>query len=382
VEDLGAILETGAAAAVEAAAAALAQRGEKAPSCANCKKPLIGPFCAVCGQPLNTHRRSVRHLLHEFVKDIVSFDSRILRTSRALLFRPGELPTAFREGRTQPYVPAVRLYLFVTLLFFLFLSATGLAFVQLSLHVTSVKYSHDAAGHVIKTVNGKSGIVDGLKSDAAGKMSLVDPRVAVVIPHEKADGQTTDNNVTTSLQFFKRRSDVQHAMPPDVKRALDELTNETQKAQEDRNWALMGLTNMLTKLEADPAALNGPLTTWIPRILFVLLPLFALLLMLFYRAKRKEYLYVDHLVFSLTVHSFAFVMLIGAAILAQVLSGGWVAWIAWIVLSLYFYLSLKFFYGQGWVRTGVKFVGISFVYAVFFLSPALAFAVIASLIAG
>ena len=382
MEALEAILETSAAAAVEVAASALAERGETAPPCPNCSKPMIGPFCAVCGQPRNTHRRSLGHLVHEFVKDVVSFDSRILRTTRALLFRPGELPTAFREGRTQPYVPAIRLYLFVTLLFFLFLSATGLAFVQFELQVKTEVYSHDAAGNVYKTIDGKKELLDWLKSDAAGNMSLADHSSAVPLPGLKADGHTTDNNVSTNLRFFQRIGHVHGAVPPSVKKALDEFQKESTKAQADNNWFVKGIADTLIRLETDPAALNGPMTTWIPRILFVLLPLFAALLALFYRAKRKDYLFVDHLVFSLTMHSFAFVLLIGAAVLAQVMGGGWVALITWIVLSLYFYLSLKFFYGQSWIRTGVKFVGISFVYAVFFLAPAVGAAVVASVIEG
>src|SRR6185295_13585777 len=131
VDDIEAILETGGAAAVEIAASALAERGAKTGACANCGKPLLGAYCAVCGQPTSTHRRSIRALLHDFFVDIVNFDSRILRTMRALLFQPGELPAAFRQGRTQPYVPSIRLYLFVSLLFFILLSVTGIALIQI-----------------------------------------------------------------------------------------------------------------------------------------------------------------------------------------------------------------------------------------------------------
>src|SRR5271170_3399451 len=130
MDGLDAISETAGAAAVEIAVAALVERGGKVSPCSNCAAPLIGPFCAACGQPIETHRRSVFVLLHDFVKDVASFDSRILRTVRALLFQPGELPLAFREGRTQRYVPAVRLYLFVSLAFFLILGFTRIAIVQ------------------------------------------------------------------------------------------------------------------------------------------------------------------------------------------------------------------------------------------------------------
>src|SRR5512146_352319 len=147
VDDLGAIFETGGAAAVELAASALAERGTKTETCTNCGKPLLGPYCAVCGQPTRTHRRSVRSLVHDFVVDFVNFDSRILRTARALLFQPGELPAAFREGRTQRYVPAIRLYLFVSLIFFILLSVTGVAILQLQVVATPLKLIYDSRGN-------------------------------------------------------------------------------------------------------------------------------------------------------------------------------------------------------------------------------------------
>lgn len=381
MSELGAIVETGAVAAVEIAASALAEQGHEPKRCPNCRKPLIGPYCAICGQPHNTHRRSLGHLIHEVVKDIASFDSRILRTGRALLIQPGELPKAFREGRTQPYVPAVRLYLFVSLLFFLFLSATGLTFVQLGLQAQSLVYTHDKAGNVFKTVNGVRTPAKEFRSDAAGNLSLVVPGgTSVPMPNEKADGHTVTNTVTTRFVFFQRPGNKDVEISPDVRKSLDHINKEMQADTKDAGWFMRGFYGTVTKLETDPAALNGPLTTWIPRILFVLLPLFALLLMLFYWHKRKEFLYVDHLVFSLTMHSFAFVVLIFAATVAQVLSGGWVAALAAIAFSVYLFVALKQFYGQNWARTALKFVGISVIYNLFFLTPALLFALAASVV--
>ncbi len=110
---------------------------------------------------------------------------------------------------------------------------------------------------------------------------------------------------------------------------------------------------------------------WIPRVLFLLLPLYALLLSLFYIRQRKSYYFVDHLIFSLTVHSFVFVMLIVAAGLAQILTGEAVAWIVFLVISVYIFIAMKRFYRQGWVWTTVKFLSVSFIYTCIFLIPAL-----------
>src|ERR1700733_12268747 len=98
--DLEAIVEIGGAAAVELAASSLLKHGP----CRNCDAPATGAYCANCGQERDTHRRSVWGLLKDFFEDLVSFDSRIMRTIIALLVEPGELPKAFREGRTIRYM--------------------------------------------------------------------------------------------------------------------------------------------------------------------------------------------------------------------------------------------------------------------------------------
>jgi hypothetical protein len=388
MDELEAILETGGAAAVEIAASALAERGGTVGKCANCGHPMIGPFCAVCGQPINTHRRTLGRMLHEFFKDVISFDSRILRTARALLFQPGELPKSFREGRAQRYMPAVRLYLFVSLLFFLFLSATGIAFIQLSLNVTTSQTVADEAGNVFLIKDGKRAPMTGYTADAKGNVYLSVPGAPKeLVPDMKADTAASDNNVTntvtTKARFFEHIGAEHPNYSPEMKASLVKLRAEALADEKKGNLSRVehGTFTTLQNLETDPAALNRPLLTWIPRILFLLLPLFALLLAAFYWRHRKQFYFVDHLVFSLSLHTFAFVVLIAAAIAAQYISGPWILALTAGVVALYLLLSLKRFYGQGWGKTCLKFVAIGFIYPVFFLAPALGVAILASVVA-
>jgi Protein of unknown function (DUF3667) len=382
MEEFEAALETGGAAAAELAVSALLERGGKVAPCPNCSAPVIGAYCSQCGQPVETHRRSVLHLLHDFVKDIASFDSRILRTARALLFEPGELPVAFREGRTQRYVPPVRLYLFVSLLFFLFLSGTGIAFLQLGVHYEVMKFERDQAGHVFKLEGGKRTLMDGLQSDAHGNITIVDPDVPhFTVPKVKANGETI-YVITTRAAFFRRPGDVSLALPPDARARLEKIKAGEFKKTMNGNWYTRAVYGTLTQLETDPAALNGPLMTWIPRILFFLLPLFALLLVAFYWRRRNDYYFVDHMVFSLSMHTFAFVVLIVAAVAAQLIDETWVAILTAVALAAYLLLSLKRFYRQSWLTTGLKFAGIGIIYPLFFLLPALGLGVIVSMFEG
>jgi hypothetical protein len=382
MEELEAVLETGGVAAVELAAAALRARGGQLGHCANCSEPLLGPYCAVCGQPHVNHRRSVVHLLHDFIKDVASFDSRILRTAKALVLQPGELALAFREGRTQRYVPAVRLYLFASLLFFLFLSATGIAFIQLGVQYTVLRFEHDSAGRVYRMENGKRVLESGLRSDAKGNITLGDADVPhIALPKVKANGDI-NYFISTNAIFFRHPGDVPLTLPAAAKANLEALKAKAFKSEMNGSWFTRNMYGAMTKLETDPAALNGPLLTWIPRILFILLPMFAVLLAVFYWRRRREFYFVDHLVFSVTVHTFAFVLLIFAAAAAQAVNDNLVAVVLVVCLSVYLLLSLKRFYQERWLVTGLKFAGIAFIYSVFFLLPALSVAVIASIVAG
>lgn len=374
-DDFDAIAELSAAAAAELAASALALRGKATKECANCDAPLIGPYCAACGQPRDTHRKSIWRLIWETIEHIVNFDSRIMRTSRALLFEPGELPRAFKENQTQRYVPAPRLYLFISLLFFVFLSISGIALLQFEINISdNTKIAVPDNGFGIEFTDKTKPAPDFLeirRKAAAGKLTDEDiDELAAASP-----------GVSTKTHFFSRIGSVQTYIPDKVRAQLTQLQADAEaKTQGPDRWLSVNLLRGLADIARDPAALNGPLTAWIPRVLFLLLPLFALLLWLFYWRQRKKFLLVDHLVFSLTLHTFAFVILMFAALAVQATPSEAVGWAAMIIIATYFFFSMKWFYGQNYFWPATKFVFVSFIYTIFFLFPALAAVLFASMV--
>lgn len=94
------------------------------PRCLSCDAELQGRFCHRCGQEAVDHRVPLRVLVGDALGDLLAFDSRILRTLRPLFLRPGFLTAEWCRGRRVPYVPPLRLYLFVGAAFFLVLAAT------------------------------------------------------------------------------------------------------------------------------------------------------------------------------------------------------------------------------------------------------------------
>jgi len=361
MSDLEGILETAGAAAVEAAVLA----GQKRTHCPNCGAEFAGPYCAHCGQERDTHRRTIAKLLGDFFEDILSFDSRILRTARALVSQPGELSCAFRDGRTQAYVPPIRLYFFVTVLFFLILSISGIAILKLD-----VVPKHLSAAEIAKI---QAKVNANLKGANAELAKAGQSQIKI----DFAGGGKDHDYLTTELHFFAPIDTKPRPISPEVQKTLDRLkaemvkTDKLTKNNKTGDWISQHVFNAMPLLAHDPTAVNGPLTTWIPRALFLLLPIFAGLTALFHWRQRKDYFFVDHLVFSLNMHSFAFVVLIAAVWLAQVVSGGVVGLFTLVACGAYLLFAMKRFYGQSWFWTGFKFAGLSFTYTVFFLIPAL-----------
>jgi predicted RNA-binding Zn-ribbon protein involved in translation (DUF1610 family) len=373
MSDLEAIFETSGAAAVEIAASAMAERGQTVHPCPNCGKPMIGAYCAVCGQERDTHRRSVWGLAKVFIEDLVSFDSRILRTGWALVTSPGELACAFREGRTQRYLPALRLYLFVSLIFFLILGFGNIAIMQLVVVATPVK---------VTWINGKPFVPNPAYDNEDADTQFM-PKM-MPLSKERAAQPGGHYEYSTKVYFFQPIGAYHVNLLPEARARLSKASFEidddkgkpidpakAKQAQAVKSWIEKHVFDGLQRLAADPAALNGELTTWIPRVLFLLLPLYAALLALFYIRQRKQFYFVDHLIFSLTIHTFGFVLLMLAAGAAQFLSANAVAWSTLVIGGVYALIATRNFYHQNWFWTVVKFASVSFVYVCFFVFPAL-----------
>jgi hypothetical protein len=90
--------------------------------CKNCGAALEGRFCANCSQAADVHVPSTRELMHEMLEGLTHSDSRLWRTLKYLWFSPGKLTMEFIAGRRIAYLPPFRLYLVVSVVFFLMAS--------------------------------------------------------------------------------------------------------------------------------------------------------------------------------------------------------------------------------------------------------------------
>jgi uncharacterized protein DUF3667 len=90
--------------------------------CKNCDALLAGRFCCNCSQASDVHVPTTMELMHELLEGITHSDSRLWRTLKTLWFKPGKLTAEFVAGRRVTYLPPFRLYLILSIVFFLLAS--------------------------------------------------------------------------------------------------------------------------------------------------------------------------------------------------------------------------------------------------------------------
>jgi hypothetical protein len=102
-----------------------------------------------------------------------------------------------------------------------------------------------------------------------------------------------------------------------------------------------------------------------PKILFVTLPIFALILNILYFRHKKQYYYVDHGIFAIHVYCATFILLMLAILvnkLGDAIGVGWVQVISmilqlgiWFYILIYLYKAMRGFYHQRRFKTFLKY---------------------------
>ncbi|HEY8835255.1 MAG TPA: DUF3667 domain-containing protein, partial [Chthoniobacterales bacterium] len=87
--------------------------------CENCGQDLRGHYCSNCGQAAVSYHRSFRHVVVDVLDSFLNWDSKFIRSLGLLLWKPGWLTNQFLEGKRVRFVHPLRLYLLVSIVFFL-----------------------------------------------------------------------------------------------------------------------------------------------------------------------------------------------------------------------------------------------------------------------
>ncbi len=313
------------------------------PSCRNCGRERIGPYCSHCGQEHIEDQRPGRRLLREWFRDEFQFNSRVTRTVVPLLFRPGALTLEYLAGRRQRYLPPLRMYVFISVAMFALLAA--------------------GAG------NGRipgPGIRHRPAPASAGNGQPADSALKRTSWHIGFEGDTAGTGADHILPEGAARESLAAALE--------------REAPDDKQGAIAGrMREGLVRTMRDPKAFVTAAVGHSGQAMFIVMPLVALLLKLLYLRRKRRYL--EHLIFTLHVHAFVFLVLalaLGTALIAWPPLAAVARWLLWSI-PVYAFIAIRRVYGQGPAKTLVKFCLLGIGYA-FLLIPALVAVVMASLL--
>jgi hypothetical protein len=311
------------------------------PSCANCGTALNGPYCSNCGQRASDYHRPFWWIFGEFLDSVFNYDSRTFRTIWLLFAEPGEFTRRYNAGQRASLLPPFRLFVIATVVFFLTLQLTGLALVAFKIERVSLSSLPEAA-------------VAEMRRETPDKIK---------------SGNTVD---TLTFEFFVPADTIKPiTLTQAQKKSMLEATVDPQDKVADAEdaawlkWAQEKIERIQLGIEhamADPMKLNGPLNTWLPRLMLVLVPIFALLLAVMHWWPRV--FLIEHLVFSTHVHTVLFVALSLVALASAILGDAGFLWSVWLVLGIYLWMAMYRVYGRSWWLTSLKYLALLLVYSI------------------
>jgi hypothetical protein len=292
-------------------------------ACMNCGTPLAGEHCHHCGQRHEPHVHSLWHFLREATESLTHADSRLWRTLWALIAKPGHLTREFLDGRRARYLPPFRLYLVISVAFFIALGASPMRGDMIDINMT-----------------GPPNVSEQVKQEIASEIAA-DMRKSADAARKSASGASTAAKDPASF------CDGLNYGGPWKATVEPRLRAGCRKTMLD-----------------DGAALRGEMAHNMPRAMFVLLPLVALFMLLLYWRPRRYY--VEHLLFFVHTHAALFSVLL-IRMLLGLLPGldsvlGFLDFALFLYVPWYLYRGMRRNYAQSHALTVGKFVLLGFFY--------------------
>ena len=326
----------------------LKEREER--NCLNCNAQIQGKYCHICGQENISARESVWHLVSHFFEDITHFDGKFFRTLGLLIRKPGFLSRKYMEGRRAGYLNPVRMYVFSSAFFFLIFFSF--------FNVDNFKINANAIN-----INGKSmEKIEAMDSvNFAEFTRAINKNRGVDKPMSRVEFKVLTDSVATVIKSrssgkmqYKTRSSYDSALSA---------------GKEKDNWWVRQIIYKTIEINSKYGNDKGEFWSEIaksilhrlPQLLFISLPLFALLLKLLY-IRRKKFFYVDHAVFSIHLYIFLFISILVLFGLSKL--NEWLGWgflnilYGLLVASIFFYLykAMRNFYDQRRAKSILKFL--------------------------
>lgn len=289
--------------------------------CPNCGEQEVGKYCPNCGQSNKDYNKPVKEIFGDLL-DSINLDIRMINTLIPFFTKPGYLTEEYFNGRRKRYVPPMRMYMFVSIVFFFLVQYTS---------------SDEIKDNIVK--------VDDTEQSAS--------RIKIGTNPQKEENVVTKDSLYESDDITLDNLD---------KESIEKIKEEALKDSTTTEWEKQLVVGGLNAVDKKDLFFDKFLKN-VSYVLFLLMPFFALILaMILWKSKM---LYIKHLIFSINFHSFIFglssiVMALGLILPESV--SGYVLYLWWGI-PLYLMFGIKRFYQRSYVGAFFKMFGSLLLYS-------------------
>jgi len=359
--------------------------------CENCGTELRGHYCSNCGQAAVNYHRSFRHVIVDVLDSFLNWDSKFVRTIGLLLWRPGWLTNQFVDGRRVRFLHPLRLYLLVSIVFFLCaklipMSDGNTTKVEDMPPEARARYEEKMAkvralqkdGSVLTfTSDDKDSNVPPAPATPAELPAPVDPQQPAV-PEAPAPPAPAANETGVPEAT---------ATPSEAEELIDEIKHEVATGKKKKKngphvqfgnnkdgpktpfeaWMEQRIKDRIGEGGTKALLFVETLKSNLSTMMLFCVPLFAFILKILYI--RQKRFYIEHLVYALNIHAFFYI----AVMLVVLISIGLNSWIPGtpqvlltillcLLVFVQVFLSIRRVYRQTWFMTMFKFAFGGFIY--------------------
>ena len=317
--------------------------------CENCGSELHGRWCAQCGQAAIDYRRSFRHVIVDVLDSFLNWDSKFFATIGWLIARPWFLTNEFLAGHRVRYFHPLRLYLLASILFFFAVTHWAK-----SIHLDPDKLSPQDRAEIATELKNDEDLPPAARAKIQKALKLESPppepdKIEEAVKEKPQSPAPQDKTEETNKQGETNQGDFGPLqLGPEKPSTPMERWLETrlkEKIGEHGTKAQLGFMALIRNL---------------PYMVLCCIPLFAFVLKILYI--RRRVFYIDHLIYALHIHTFAYVGIILIGLIAMGLNraapgpgAGWLIGLLWFAFAVQIFLSIRRVYRQSWFMSVLKF---------------------------
>ncbi|NNF19147.1 MAG: DUF3667 domain-containing protein [Flavobacteriaceae bacterium] len=323
--------------------------------CLNCGHPLdiSDRYCPQCSQANNTKKRTLVNYIEEFFNTVVAYDSRLLRTLSAMLLHPGKMTREYLEGKRMTYTNPFRFLLSLSIIYFLLLSA-GSDLDTLDANSNNDISDQDFTNTPLAAEAEKTSSKDSIVTwqNPQGYVLFSDKKDSVIASSPALHYEQLATDDFWDRIFKKTEFYLSLIRYHDLKN-YDELGRIMEVPESGEDKSSFAIARSINRVKNTPGSFLDAILGRLPFATFFFLPVFAVFIRMVYI--NKSYTYTDNLIFSFHNQSLMFILLTISFLVDEIFSIS-TAGFALLIFSLYLYKAMRTFYGDGRLKTILKFL--------------------------